>query len=154
MLLDKLLEYAHQKDVTVQYIDMPITMSGLYGDGLIWLNKGLPTRAATACALGEELGHHNKTVGDILDQTRIENRKQERRAREWGHDYLLPLSRLVDAYHARIEGRFELSEYLGVTEDFLQEAIDRLKDRHGIAVYYNDYLIIFDPLQVYEPYSI
>lgn len=154
MLLDKLIQYACDIGVSLDHVDMPLSMTGLYGDNLIWLNKRLPTRAASACALSEELGHHHKTVGDILDQSTSANRKQERRAREWGHNYLIPLSRLVDAYLERIEGRYELAIFLGVTEIFLQEAIDRMIDRYGIAVYHNDYLIQFDPLQVFEPYSL
>lgn len=153
MLLDKLTQYAYDAGVLVQHVNMPLSMSGLYGDSFIWINKRLPTRTAAACALSEEMGHHHTTVGDILDQTSPNNRKQERRAREWGHNYLIPLSRLIEAYNARVEGRYELAEYLGVTEQFIQEAIDRMRDRYGIAVYYNDYLIQFDPLQVFEPYS-
>ena len=38
-----------------------------------------------ACALAEELGHHETSVGNIIDMTSAANRKQERQARLWAY---------------------------------------------------------------------
>ena len=46
----------------------------------------------TADTLAEELGHHYTTVGDILDQTNVSNRKQERLARVWAYNRRIGLT--------------------------------------------------------------
>lgn len=56
--------------------ERPMKSSGLYSDGCIWINKNMTT-TEKRCVLAEELGHHYTTVGDILDQSDIGNRKQE-----------------------------------------------------------------------------
>jgi len=135
-------------------VDMPNSIRGLYGDNVIWLNKNLLTRAETACALGEEMGHCKTTVGDILDQKDLRNRKQERRAREWSHDYLAPLEKFIEAFHDNVVGRYELSEYLGITEQVLQEAVDRYKDKYGLYVDLDErYTLWLDPLSVIDRYK-
>ncbi len=104
--------------------------------------------------LAEELGHYHTSSGDILDQRDSMNRKQELRARRWAYERLIPLDRLVDAYKARVKGRFELAEYLGVTEPFLQSAIDRYRDKYGVFTMLDDrYIIYFEPLGVAEIFA-
>lgn len=56
-------------------------IKGLYCDGVIALNSKFKDSAEKACVLAEELGHHYTTVGNILDQSDTNNRKQELRAR-------------------------------------------------------------------------
>lgn len=126
---------------------------GLYGEGLIVLDARLSTAAERLCILAEELGHHYTSVGNILDQTKICNRKQELRARSWAYDRLITLADLITADKSGVRNQFELAQYLEVTEDFLSAALNRLKERHGVAVYHDGFLIEFDPLQVFEPYS-
>lgn len=124
---------------------------GFYGDNLIIIDKRIPTFIERACILAEELGHYHTSCGDIHDQSDICNRKQELRARQWAYQCMLPLDRIVQAHHARISGRYELAEYLGVTEEFLQAAIDRFTERYGLSVRADDrHIITFDPLGVLE----
>ncbi|MMZ62062.1 hypothetical protein D1872_242480 [compost metagenome] len=64
---------------------------------------------------------------------------------------MIPLDRIVQAHHARISGRYDLAEYLGVTEEFLQAAIDRFTEKYGLSVKADDrHVIVFDPLGVLE----
>ena len=49
-------------------------LKGLYYNGNIAIEKKL-TQNQKACVLAEELGHHYTTVGDIIDQTEVNNRK-------------------------------------------------------------------------------
>ena len=124
---------------------------GLYGDGVILIDKRLRRTAERVCILAEELGHHHTTAGNILDQTPIQNRRQERRARQWAYQRLVPLDWIVDAHKARVRGRHELAEFLGVTEPFLQAAIDRYTEIYGLYAPVGDkYMIWFDPLGVIE----
>lgn len=124
---------------------------GFYGDGVILLDKRVSTITEKACILAEELGHYHTSVGVILDQTDIRNRKQELRARQWAYEELVPLSAIVQAHKARLKGRHEIANFLNVTEEFLQAAIDRYRDKYGLLVSYQDrYYIRLDPLGVIE----
>ena len=134
---------------------LPDNIKGIYiktrTEDVILLNRNIQTTAEKTCILAEELGHYHTSTGDITDQTKINNRKQERRAREWAHRRLIPLRRIVDAHKAHVTGRHELAEYLGVTEHFLQEAIDRYRNKYGPYVKVDDrYTIMFEPLSVIE----
>lgn len=124
---------------------------GLYGDGVILLDKRISTIIEKACILAEELGHYYTSTGNILDQQDVRNRKQELRARQWAYQCMIPLDRIVQAHHARVTGRYDLAEYLGVTEEFLQAAIDRYTEKYGMSVRADDrHVVLFDPLDVIE----
>ncbi|ODA08697.1 ImmA/IrrE family metallo-endopeptidase [Paenibacillus polymyxa] len=124
---------------------------GLYGDGVILLDKRISTFIEKACILAEELGHHHTSTGNILDQQDVRNRKQELQARQWAYKCMIPLDRIVQAHHTRISGRYDLAEYLGVTEEFLQAAIDRFTEKYGLSVRADDHhIVLFNPLGVIE----
>lgn len=141
---------AHNHGIYVFEKKMPPRIKGLYADKVIFINKD-QSKIAKACAIAEEIAHHHLTVGDILDQTDIRDRKQELRARQWAYQCMLPLDRIVQAHHARVSGRYDLAEYLGVTEEFLQAAIDRFTEKHGLSVRADDrHIVMFNPLGVIE----
>nr|WP_148932047.1 ImmA/IrrE family metallo-endopeptidase [Paenibacillus methanolicus] len=149
-----LLRRAEREGVDVYERFMPPAIKGLYGDRVIWINRAIPTMTEKGCILAEELGHYHTTSGDILDQRRLENRKQEKRARNWAYEKLVPLSGIVLAYQAGVKGRFELAEYLGVIEDFLEQAIKHYQEKYGrLTVYEEKYMIYFDPLGVAEMFE-
>lgn len=98
-----------------------------------------------ACALAEELGHYHTTVGDILDQTDVSNRKQERTARLWAYNKQIGLSGLVHCFEARCQNTHEMADHLGVTEAFLQDALECYRQKYGICTSYQQYTIYFEP---------
>ena len=110
--------------------ERPMKNSGLYGDGCIWINKNMTT-AEKRCVLAEELGHHYTTVGDILDQSDIGNRKQERKARAWAYEKMIPLSSIKQAFTVGYTELWEMAEYLEVDERFLREALQYYEEVHG-----------------------
>jgi len=114
----------------------------------IAIKKDIDSEAEKACVLAEELGHYYTSVGDILDQSKIENRKQERRARAWAYERLVSLKKLIEASNQGIRNRYELAEFLGVSERFIEEAIQYYKEKYGIFYKMNDYIIYFEPLGV------
>ncbi len=118
----------------------------------IAIKKDLTT-TEKACVLAEELGHHYTTVGNILDQSKVENRKQERRARIWAYKKAFDLIDLISAYKYGCRNRYEISERLGVTEQFLEEAIRTYKEKYGICTKVDRYIIYFEPLGVLELYE-
>ena len=95
--------------------------------------------------LAEELGHYHTTVGDITDLSDSQNRKQERQARLWGYNKLIGLTGIIQAFRAGCHSRHETAEYLGVTEQFLQECIDCYTEKYGEYTKIDNYIIFFIP---------
>ncbi len=124
-------------------------LKGFYCDGSIAIEKDM-TSIEKACVLAEELGHHYTTVGNILDQEDASNRKQERRARLWSYRKMFDLADLLSAYKYGCRNRYEVAEYLEITEDFLEEAINAYKEIYGICTKVDRYVIYFDPLSILE----
>ena len=123
-------------------------IKGLCVNDSILINKSIETSAERTCVLAEELGHYHLTYGDILDQQDTAKRKQELKAKRWAYRTLVPLQALIVAYHRGVQSRFELAEYLNITEEFLQEAVDYYRIRYGLYHDLNSYTICFDPLYI------
>ncbi len=134
--------------VTDQFDLSGTRLKGLYCDGTIALNRDMYIETEKACVLAEELGHHYTTVGDIMDQTDIANRKQERRARIWAYHKLLSLNDLIDSYKCGCQNQFEIAEHLNVTEEFLIDCLTYHKEKYGLCVKQDNYLIYFEPLGI------
>ncbi|MGT4652634.1 ImmA/IrrE family metallo-endopeptidase [Bacillus cereus] len=147
-----LLQSATASGIDVYKKVLSLKTKGLYGDNVIWINPTLSSVEKT-CTLAEELRHHFTTYGNILDQTKLKNRKQELRARDWGYKLLFPLERLIDAQKEGIRNRFELAEYLNVTEQFLEDALKRYKERYGLYKQLGKHTICFEPLGVIENFE-
>ena len=120
-------------------------IKGLYCNGTIAIRNNINTSTEKACVLAEELGHYHTTVGDILDQSDTENRKQELKARLWAYNKQIGLIGLVDAYKRGCHSRHEAAEYLGVTEEFFQDAIDRYRSKYGVCAEVDNYVVFFEP---------
>lgn len=132
--------------------DLPGDYVGLYVEmgraEVILIDRRITAKAEKTCILAEELGHYHTTSGDILDLTDVRNRKQEKRARNWGYEKLIPLQSFVEASKEGVRNQYELAEFLEVTEEFLEEAIAHYKEKYGLYVEWTSYLIYFDPLGV------
>ncbi|WP_339195171.1 ImmA/IrrE family metallo-endopeptidase [Aeribacillus sp. FSL W8-0870] len=150
MVYENLLREAQQHGIDTYEKPMTPTIKGLYSDKVIWINKNIPTNDEKACILAEELGHYHTSSGNILDQSKISNRKQELRARTWAYERLVPLQKIVQAHKSGVRNRYELAEYLGITEDFLVAAIKRYKEKYGLYFSIENYTICFEPLGVME----
>lgn len=144
MNYEELLIEADSSGITVK--ELPLQS----GDGRIKgkriaIRQDIPTLAQKANVLAEELGHYHTSVGDILDQGSIVNRKQERTARLWAYNKMIGLSGIISAYRARCQNRHEFAEHLGVTEEFLQEALDCYREKYGSYTEIDNYMILFEP---------
>lgn len=150
---EKLLDDADKQHVIVtEKFDLSDTrLKGLYCDALIAIDKNL-TEADKACVLAEELGHHATTYGNIIDQSSVMNRKQERRARVWAYYLMLQFEDIIRAYEHGCQSRYDIAEYLNISEEFLQDAINYYKDKYGAYVAYDNYFIYFEPLGVLKIY--
>lgn len=92
--------------------------------------------------------------GDILDQSKVENRKQEYRARLYGYNLKIGLTGLIRAYESGCKNLYEMAEYLDATEEYLKEAIDCYKSKYGLCTSIDNYIIYFEPLAVIKLISI
>ena len=151
MNYETLLEEADSQFLVVK--EKPLRAhNGRIKGNRIAIKKDIPT-TQKACVLAEELGHHYTTVGNILDQSKAENRKQERRARLWAYRKMFDLIDLVSAYKHGCRNRYEIAEYLEVTESFLQEALNTYKEKYGPYTKVDRYVVYFEPLGVLELYD-
>lgn len=114
----------------------------------IAINKGINTTTEKACILAEELGHHFTSTGNILDLSIVQNRKQERLARLWAYNKQIGLGGLIKAYEQGCKNKYEIAEYLGVTESFLQEAVSCYHEKYGTFTQIDNYVIYFEPLGI------
>ena len=132
-------------DVTDRKFDSE-RIKGLYCNGNIVLNtNALKTTTEKICVLAEELGHHYTSVGNILNQQDISNRKQELRARAWAFDECIGLIGIVNAFKAGCQSLYEMAEYLDVTEEFLKDALEAYRRKYGICKEIDNYIVFFEP---------
>ena len=143
MEYDALLDEANAEGISVK--ERPFkTYDGRLKGKDIYLRKDMNTTEKT-CVLAEELGHHYTTVGNILDMESIQNRKQERQARLHGYNRLIGLAGLIEAYEHGCTNRYEIAEFLEVTDEFLEECINCYRDKYGIGTTVDNYYIAFIP---------
>lgn len=150
-MYEKLQSEATSLNVDVQEKVLKGRIKGLYGNNVIWINKRIETQIEKACVLAEELGHHHMTVGDILDQSNLNNVKQEKLARNWAYKKLTSPELFVKAYKEGCRTKFEIAENLHITEKFLEECLHYYRAKYGEYIKVNDstYLML-SPLGVYE----
>ncbi|WMM23679.1 ImmA/IrrE family metallo-endopeptidase [Tissierella sp. MB52-C2] len=148
MTYEELLEEAEIHELVVK--EKPLrAYKGRIKGNRIAIKKDL-SNTDKKCTLAEEIGHYHTTVGNILDQSDLNNRKQERYARAWGYRKLVRVTKLIDAYKHGVRNRFELAEYLGVTEEYIEEVLIYYKQKYGLQYQINNYLVCFEPLSVLE----
>ena len=119
-------------------------IKGLYCDGVVAIREDM-TIPEKACALAEEMGHHGTSYGNIIDMDSVQNRKQERQARLHGYNRLIGLAGLISAYEHGCQNKYEVAEYLEVTDEFLADCIECYRQKYGIGTTVDNYYIMFIP---------
>lgn len=129
MKLNDLYRYAEVSDIPVISFSMPLSesMSVLYGGSYYVGIDPMKLRSETEEKekLAHELGHcatgafYNKYAAcDIRE-------RHERKADLWAIKMLVPQDELIKALNnCFCTNRFELAEHFGVSEDFMQMALD------------------------------
>ena len=141
---EELLEVANR--VNIDVYEVPFQhVDGLIKHHTIGIRKSIETTNRKADILCEELAHAAVTVGNILDQSVADNRRQEIRARRLAHNIRVGIDGLIRAYEAECTSRYEIAEYLGVSEEFLEEAIDGYRSKYGCYVERDGYIVTFVP---------
>lgn len=141
---EALLDEACDMGLTVKEKPLKFNNGRIKGNRIA-IHKGLDTQTEKACVLAEELGHYHTSVGNILDMSVLANRKQERQARLWAYNKLIGLTGLIRAYEHGCKDKFEIAEYLDVTEEYLEDCIDCYRDKYGEYKIVGNYTIYFIP---------
>ncbi|MGL4573141.1 MAG: ImmA/IrrE family metallo-endopeptidase [Clostridium sp.] len=146
-----LVEYASECGAEVIELDLETTRPcGKCINDLLIINKNMSLNDKF-CILSEELGHYKTTVGDITDQSILNNRKQELKARAWGYNNSIGLVGLINSFKHGCRSNNEVADYLGVTEEYLNDAINYYSSKYGIMYKIDNYTILFSPnLQILE----
>lgn len=156
MILDKyeeLLDEAIENNITIfEHYDFSGTrIRGLYCDSYVALSDTLETNAQKICILSEEMGHFYTSNGNIIDMSIPENIKQEHQARAWAYNKLVGLGGIISAYNAHCQNLYEAAEHLGITEEFLADALSYYRCKYGTFATIDNYIIYFNPtLVVFE----
>lgn len=141
---EMLLNEAHSLGLIVKEVNL-ITRKGRCVGDKIAIDKNIKTDAEKTCILMEEIAHYKTTVGDITDQTKISNRKQEKLARSIAIENLCSLEKIVKAIENGAIDRYEVSEFLNITNEFFTEAIEHHRHKHGIYCECNGIILYFEP---------
>ena len=143
MTYEELLIEADANNLTVKEKPLPISKGRIKGNRIA-IRKDM-TETEKACVLAEELGHYYTAVGNILDQSSVENRKQEMQGRILAYNKQVGLRGIVEAYLHHCQNLSEAAEYLGVTEEFLSDSITYYKNKYGIFATVDNYTVVFEP---------
>ncbi|MGL6186042.1 MAG: ImmA/IrrE family metallo-endopeptidase [Clostridium chrysemydis] len=149
---EQLLETAHIQGINVYELDLGVDLPcGKCIDNCIVINKRISDKEKY-CVLSEEIGHFKFTVGNITNLNDIRNIKQENTARSFSYQTLVGINKLIDAYKLRI-GNQDLADYLGITNQFLIEALSYYEHKYGNWYAIDNYIIRFNPLGIVEKFE-
>lgn len=142
---EKLLIEAEKLGIRIREIDFGTDEEcGYYHINKILINSRL-TENQKHGVLAEELGHHLKTYGNIIDQSELKNRKQELIARREGYKFILEPLDLVYAYSLGCKNSLEIAEFYEITEKQLNTIITDFKNKYGIGKKFDKYFVRFEP---------
>ncbi len=143
MTYDELLATANEKGIIVKEKSLSGNDGRIMGNRIA-IRKDMTT-TEKACVLAEELGHHETTVGNIIDMSVSWNRKQERQARLNGYNRMIGLMGIIRAYEKGCQNQHEIAEFLNVTEEYLLECIECYRDKYGTMKSIDIYTVYFIP---------
>ncbi|EIR9756246.1 toxin [Enterococcus faecalis] len=120
---------------------------GLYRDGRIYIEKSL-SLVEKRNVLAEELGHHDTSFGDILNQDCLENRKQELKARQYALEQLVTLDDLIKCSESGFSNHYTCAEFLGVDVETLKNVLAYYRQKFGDTHFYKGRIFEFNDLSV------
>lgn len=141
---DDMLMMCDDAGLTVQEKDLR-AHDGLIYNKSIAIRKDIRTKKEKSQVLTEEYAHHKLTVGNILDLSDANARRQERIARDYAFDIKVGLEGLIEGFEKGCRGLDDLSEFLDCTPDYLMACLDRYHQKFGRYKKHGEYLIVFEP---------
>ncbi|GAA0678826.1 ImmA/IrrE family metallo-endopeptidase [Clostridium cadaveris] len=142
---EELIDNIQKQGINVVELDLDTNKPcGKCIGNTIFINNRI-TNKEKFCVLAEELGHYKLTVGNITDLKNISNRKQEIKARRWGYEKIVGIMQIIEAFEKGARSKYELADYLNVSEYFLDDAILYYKQKYGVYFEIDNYLVYFEP---------
>lgn len=117
---------------------MPKFLGGLTFIRDIYINQNLSEREKYE-VLQEEFAHYDYTVGDIVSGDSEVDKKQEVLARSKAMERTVTLDGLIYCYFNHAWSLEEVADYFGVTEKYVQQAIQNYRNKYGLFFRYNGY---------------
>ncbi|MEG0297121.1 MAG: hypothetical protein RR620_10400 [Clostridium sp.] len=144
MTYEELLISAENEGIEVVEVTFKGTGKGLHIEDTIFINKDI-SDIEKRCVLSEELGHYKTTYGNILDFNNPYSSKQENIARRWSYEKILGIIDIIRAFESGSRNRYEVSNFLNVTETFLDESINYYRSKYGLFFEIDNYIVYFEP---------
>ncbi|MBB1108929.1 hypothetical protein H5S11_00230 [Limosilactobacillus sp. pH52_RY] len=118
--------------------EMPDHFAGLYFDSDILLN---PSASSTKMyeTLQEEIAHYDTTVGNIVVEDTVDNRKQEHKARSLAMTRAVSLDKLIYCHNYGLWELDEIANYCNVDIEYLTDAINNYRVKRELTFAYKDY---------------
>ncbi len=146
--------YSELKDTLSEVLGITVkekplqSSDGRISGNNIAVREDIESDTEKKCILYEELGHLFTTVGDITRCCSIDALKQERRARKWAYETYMPIESLYAAQEAGCDELWDTAEFLGVTEEFLRDALSCYEAMYGPRSDVGLFTISFNPLNI------
>jgi len=131
-ILDKLYKIIEEQGIIIEEVKF---RHNYHMEGIYFKAPGLPPiigidnsilndSKRLVSVLAEEMGHHFTSYGDLSAECvtyseSIQISKQEKAARKWATNFVMPYEELVKAIKSGYKTVFELSDYFGVTPIFV-----------------------------------
>ncbi|MDD3186578.1 MAG: hypothetical protein PHT76_14910 [Anaerostipes sp.] len=142
---EELEQEACENNINIDTFAFDSNLKGLYVDGNIAIDTSLKNDIERSCILAEELGHHYTTVGNILNQEKSSNRKQELKARLYAYNKLIGLLGIVKCFESGCKNIHEMADELNITEEFLSEALELYETKYSPGIKIDNYYVQFTP---------
>lgn len=117
---------------------MPKHLGGLTFITNIYINQNLTEREKYE-VLQEEFAHLDYGAGDITSYASEADKKQEALARSRAMERTVTLNGLIHCFFNKIWSLEEVADYFGVTEKYVQKAIQNYRNKYGLVFRYNSY---------------
>ncbi|TDX47420.1 hypothetical protein DFO72_101517 [Cytobacillus oceanisediminis] len=141
--LEKLMDKYNHLNFTFTN-DMPNKLRGLcIGNDIYINNQTNKTISEKIVTISEEIAHFETTIGNIIDQQSLMNRKQEHLARKLGGERLFTLDDLIRCWQNGIRAPWDIAEELDITVESVLATIENYRNSLGVRFRYKDYCIRF-----------
>ncbi|MVX63122.1 hypothetical protein GKZ28_05345 [Clostridium chromiireducens] len=142
---EKLLIEAEKEGIEILEINLGTNKKcGKCIDNTIIINNNL-SNVEKHEILAEELGHYKTSIGNIIDQSKIKNRKQEFKARRKGYKFILEPLDLIYAFKFGCNNINEMADFFEITLRELLNIIEDFRKQYGIGKKFGKYYIRFEP---------
>lgn len=127
-MLSDIYYYADEHGIDLYYYPMRQATAMSFPDGTVAIDVDkIETSAEEATILAHEIGHIATGYFYNISTPLLTRSFCEGKAHRWAIKKLLPASKLQEVIEQGIQTTWELAEHFGVTEQFVQEAIQYYK---------------------------